>query len=60
MEGLIVMLRNLVNVLWRMDAIHSQPLYWVVTGSDLHLIRITLVWGGECMELRVALWGKGL
>lgn len=29
-EGLIVMLRNLVNVLWRMGAIHSKPLYWVV------------------------------
>lgn len=49
MEGLFVMLRNLVCVLWRMEAIHSTPLYWVVTGSNLHFIRITLVWIAECV-----------
>lgn len=45
MEGLFVMLRNLVYVLCRMEAIHSKPLCWVVTGSPLHSVRITLVWG---------------
>lgn len=58
--GLFVLLRNLVYVLWRMEAIHSKPLYWVVTGSNLHAIRITLVWSTECVKRREALWGKGM
>lgn len=60
MEGLFVMLRNLVYVLCRMEAIHSKPLCWVVTGSPLHFVRITLVWGTECIGGREALWGKGM
>lgn len=56
MEGLFVLLRNLAYVLWRMETIQYKPLYWVVTGSDLHFRRISLVWGTECYQ-REALWG---
>lgn len=59
MEGLIVMLRNLVKFSGEWGAIHSKPLYWVVTGSDLHLIRIPLVWGHGVYWTEDS-WGKGL